>query len=83
MTARRYRIHSLRETRTFVVRNIDGEDVARDIETITEAWLIHEGLERADAERIAARHAALSQAAKVRALRSRSAFMMRAEAVLM
>ena len=75
---RRYVVNWVRETRAFVVRNVEGDDIATDIQDITEAWLIHEALERADAERIAARQSAQSTAAKVRMLRHRSAYSLRA-----
>ncbi|KRR11526.1 hypothetical protein CP49_17990 [Bradyrhizobium valentinum] len=72
-TMKRYGVFWLRASKTFVVRNVEGVDVATDVERLTEAWEIAEALEREHAQRVAARKAAQAEAARVRALRQRSA----------
>lgn len=76
MTMRRYAVYWLRASRTFVVQSVEGATVA-EVDTLDEAWQVAETLERDHRRRVAARQAALSTAAKVQALRSRSAFALR------
>jgi hypothetical protein len=77
MMTKRYAVYWLRASRTFVVRNVEGADVASDIDDITEAWTLAEAFERDHRRRVAARQAAAETAARSRAMRARSAFSLR------
>lgn len=72
VTMKLYAVNWVKASGTFVVRSVTGATIA-EVDTLPEAWLIEEGLQREHDQRVRARREQAVEAGVVRARRMRSA----------